>query len=330
MDDVVGVVLLGVVLGAAGAGAGIPDAAPAATVRHGQPEMRPARVKLNADEVVVPMDSFGGRPVVSLMLDGRGPHRFVLDTGAAGSVMSREVADTLDLAPLGEARVGSPGGATNPGTLVRIGRVKMGGAVLRDLSLVATDLSRVFSKPDHPVGVLSALAFSGHLVTFDYPRQRITVRKGELPAGNGADIFQYEEKHHIPTLEIAVAGVPVQAHLDSGSGRGLMLPAALAETLPLGGPLEDKGKARTVDGEWPIRQAPLDGTVTIGRFALENPVVVFADGSPFGNIGYEILKGYSLTVDRKNRRFRLAESAPAEPAPAAPATAAPGAARSPG
>jgi hypothetical protein len=305
-------VVLGFGLGAAGLSAG----AAAAMMQHAGHQMPPpAGVELKTPEVVVPMDSFGGRPVVGLMLDGQGPYRFVLDTGAGGSVMSQELADTLGLKSLGEARVGAPGGATNAGNLVRIGRVEMGGAVLTDLSLVATDLSRVFHLPDHPVGVLSALAFSSYLVTFDYPRQRIVLRAGELPPANGADIFEYQAGQHIPTLEITVAGVRVQAHLDSGSGSGLMLPGEMAGKLPLGGPLEEKGKARTVDGEWTLRKAPLKGTVTIGRFKVENPMIVFADGSPFGNIGYEILKGYAVTVDRKNLRFRLEE--PTAPVPVA-------------
>jgi len=296
-------VVLGIVVGFAGLGAGR-----AVMAQHMEHEMPPpAKVALGAAEVVVPMDSFGGRPVVSLLLNGRGPYRFVLDTGAGGSVMSQSLADSLGLASLGEARVGAPGGATNPGNMVDIGRVEMGDAVLSDLSLVATDLSRVFHLDDHPVGVLSALAFSGCLVTFDYPRKQILVREGELPVANGADIFAYTAEDHIPTLEISVAGVPVRAHLDSGSGHGLMLPAGMADKVPLAGPLVEKGKARTVDGEWPLREAPLKGTVTIGRLHLENPMLMFVEGSTFGNIGYEILKGFVVTVDRGNHRFRLEE-----------------------
>lgn len=275
----------------------------------------PAQVELKEGTVVVPMDSFGGRPVVSLSLDGKGPYRFVLDTGAGGSVVSRTLTDALGLRGEGEVRVGSPGGAANPGALVKFGTVGMGGATLRGVTMVATDLSRVFSRPDHPVGVLSALSFSGNLVTFDYPEKTIVITPGELPADNGRDIFAYRAEQHIPTMSIDVAGVKVDAHVDSGSGRGLMLPGSLAAKLPLGGPLEELAKAKTVDGEWPIRRAPLDGSVRIGRFTLDSPSIDFMEGAPIGNIGYGILKDYRLTVDRKNLRFRL------EPGEAAPAGA---------
>lgn len=273
----------------------------------------PAQVDLKEAKVIVPMDSFGGRPVVSLRLDGRGPYRFVLDTGAGGSVVSRALTDALGLKGEGDVRVGSPAGATNPGAFVKFEAVEMGGATLRGVTMVATDLSRVFSQPDHPVGVLSAQSFSGNLVTFDYPAKQIVLVPGELPAANGTDVFAYEAAQHIPTMSIDVAGVKVDAHVDSGSGRGLMLPGSLATKLPLAGPLEEQKKAKTVDGEWAIHRAPLDGKVRIGRFTLDRPPIDFMEGAPIGNIGYEILKDYRLTVDRKNLRFRL------EPGQAAPA-----------
>jgi hypothetical protein len=305
-------VVAGAALGAVALAAGLVVAQTEhAHIGHAPP---PEGVELKEAQVVVPMDSFGGRPVVSILLDGKGPFRFVLDSGAGGTVVSRALTDSLGLAPSGgEVRVGSPGGATNPGVFVRVEKVEMGGAVLRGVTMVATDLSRVFTLPEHPVGVLSALAFSGHLVTFDYPKQEIRIQPGELPSANGRDIFAYEAAQHIPTMTIDVAGTKVDAHVDSGSGRGLMLPGSLAKTVPLGGPLEEQTKAKTVDGEWPIHRAPIKGTVRIGRFSLTNPQADFMDGAPIGNIGYEILKDYRLTLDRTNLRFRLEPAALASP-----------------
>jgi aspartyl protease len=277
----------------------------------------PEGVELKETPVIVPMESFGGRPVVSLLLDGKGPFQFVLDTGAGGCVVSRALTDSLGLEASGDVRVGSPGGATNPGAFVKIGKVEMGGATLRGVTMIATDLSRVFHLPGAPVGVLSALVFAGNLVTFDYPKQQILIRPGELPAANGGDVFEYQAAQYIPTMTIDVAGTKVQAHVDSGSGRGVMLPGALAKTVPLGGALEEQAKVKTVDGEWPIHRAPLKGTVSIGRFKLTDPAVDFMEGAPVGNIGYEFLKDYRLTLDRKNLRFRLepgAAEAPARPA----------------
>lgn len=51
--------------------------------------------------------------------------------------------------------------------------------------------------------------------------------------------------------------------------------------------------------------ARLEGTVRMGRHAIDGPVVHFAEGAAEGNVGYEILRRFSLTFDAKNRRLKI-------------------------
>jgi hypothetical protein len=44
----------------------------------------PERVELRTGKAAVPMELFGGRPVVSVHINGKGPFQFILDTGAGG------------------------------------------------------------------------------------------------------------------------------------------------------------------------------------------------------------------------------------------------------
>ena len=77
-------ILTGTALGAAALAAGLAVAQtahphmPGGHIGHAPP---PEGMELKEAQVVVPMESFGGRPVVSLRLDGKGPYKFVLDTG---------------------------------------------------------------------------------------------------------------------------------------------------------------------------------------------------------------------------------------------------------
>src|ERR1700688_2388512 len=57
----------------------------------------PARIELRVPKTVVPMELFGGRPVVSVRVNGKGPFRFALDTGVTGTVVSKELAHELGL-----------------------------------------------------------------------------------------------------------------------------------------------------------------------------------------------------------------------------------------
>jgi predicted aspartyl protease len=270
---------------------------------HGLPA---PHVVLGKPEVVLPMLSFHGRPVVEVMLEGRGPYRFVLDTGASGTVLAESLAAKLELPSLGNARVGSQMGNSGTGRLVKIGRLDLPGASLSEVLAVATDLGRVFGSPDDPVGVLSATGlFPGYLVTFDYPRARVVLREGELPPPDGADVVVYDFSRRLPMLRIQVAGVELDALLDTGSERGLTLPAAYADRLPLAGKPAPAGTGRMVDKEFEIRAARLEGAVRIGRHAIDRPLVHFVEGKAEGNVGYEILRRFSLTFDAKNRRLKI-------------------------
>ena len=43
------------------------------------------------------MQDMGGRPVVDLKINGKGPYRFVLDTGATATVIGEELSRELSL-----------------------------------------------------------------------------------------------------------------------------------------------------------------------------------------------------------------------------------------
>src|SRR5262249_39558734 len=156
--------------------------------------------------VSVPMHWFTKRPVVEVKINDKGPYRFILDTGAQGSVLDQGLADELKLPVVGEARVGSPGGKGIPAKQVRLDRVEVGDAVLSGVPAVAFDRSFLDRGKDTPRGVLSASTFPGFLVTLDYPQSRFVIRRGQLPAADGARVFAYDAKRPLPEIPLSVAG----------------------------------------------------------------------------------------------------------------------------
>ncbi len=50
----------------------------------------PGTIELRSKEVSIPLSWFGRKPVVEVKINGRGPFRFYLDTGAQGSVLAQE------------------------------------------------------------------------------------------------------------------------------------------------------------------------------------------------------------------------------------------------
>ena len=49
---------------------------------HAGPQIpAPAGIVVPRDGVTIPMQDMGGRPVVEIKINGKGPYRFILDTG---------------------------------------------------------------------------------------------------------------------------------------------------------------------------------------------------------------------------------------------------------
>lgn len=266
-------------------------------------------IKLKTPEVTVPMDLTSGIPVVQFIVNGKGPYPFVVDTGAAGTVLSDSLAQELGLQSMGGVEVHSPmGDHSLPGKLVRIDTIEFGQAVLSNVFAVAFDASNVFHKPGAPRGVLSANSFSGYLLTLNYPQSRLELQAGELPSADGKQILDFDTSGSLISIPVRVAGTEIHADLDSGSINGIMLPGDYAKQLPLSGRLTQAESGHTVDATVEHWKGTLNGEVTVGDFSANNPEIIFSDQSPHANVGSKFLSRFSITVDRKNHRIQLKES----------------------
>ncbi len=271
---------------------------------------RPGSTKLPASPVTVPMEWAGHLASVSVRLNGQGPFRFAIDTGAAGAArIDTSVARALNLPVVGEALVGDPSGKNaKSAPIVRLESLEIGGA--RFGNLTATTGPYTGRIPGEKVdGILGFALFADCLVTLDYPGLRMKLASGELPAANGADVIDFHAERGIPSITIRVADREVEADVDAGAMGGISLPDALAAKLPLAEPPRVVGHARTVSNEFDIRAAELNGNVMIGGVTLERPRVEFQPFFPMANVGSRVLRDFALTFDQKNHRLKLARSA---------------------
>jgi len=69
--------------------------------------VRPLKTTIAAP-VEVPMGSMAGRPTIDVMIDGKGPFRFLVDTGAGTTVINQDLANELGLAVVDTTRIGDP------------------------------------------------------------------------------------------------------------------------------------------------------------------------------------------------------------------------------
>jgi len=276
---------------------------------HGPQIPGPTGIEVPQDGVTVPMQDMGGRPVIELQINGKGPYRFVLDSGALTTVVSDELSRELSLTPPPGVQVASVGSGPAP-AIVLIHDVHIGDAVLKDMIAATMPLGGLLKGENAPRGVLSAACFPGYLLTYDYPGKRISIKKGALASADSKSIFQYTEDQLLPTVPLRVAGRDTQVHLDTGSPFGLTLPVKFLADLPLASQPKEAGTVRTGGGEFPVSIAPVNGTIELGKYRLALDEIRFSDARPgpgpaVGNIGYGVLRDFVVTLDSKNRRIQL-------------------------
>lgn len=268
------------------------------------PKQAEPKISVPADGASVSMLEIGGRPVVEVRVNGQGPFRFILDTGATTTVVDSGLASQLSL----------PSSASGSS----IAQLQVGDVTLRDLSVMAAPVAAMFGGSDAPQNVLSALAFPGYLLTFDYPAKRITLRKGELKPADGKTVFSYGADELLPTMPVKVAGHDVRVHLDTGAPFALALPTKYKTEVPLAGPLEEGRKAKAHAGEFPVFKGVAAGAIEIGDYKLASRDLFFTDvvphagAIPQGQLGYAALREFTVTLDFANRRIELSRRAPVQ------------------
>ena len=280
-----------------------------AQMRVGPQVPTPTGIQVPGNGVTVPMQDMEGRPVIDVKINGKGPYRFVLDTGASTTVVSEELSRELSLTPPAGVQVAAVGGGPAP-TIVVIHDVHIRDALLEGMIAAVMPLGALLKGENAPRGVLSAANFPGYLLTYDYPGKLISIKKGALESADSNSIFQYTEEQVLPTVPVRIAGHDRQVHLDTGSAFGLTLPVKFLTELPLATQPKEAGRVRTGGGEFPVSIARLNGTIELGKYKLNLDEVRFSDARPgpgpvVGNIGYDVLRHFVVTLDSKNRRIQI-------------------------
>ena len=126
----------------------------------------------------------GGAVIVPVFVEGRGPHRFLVDTGANGSAVARSLAERLGLAPVAKRLVVTPAGDETR-LVVDLGRVSVGAAAADALLASIVDADRLRIDGTEVDGVLGQDFLARFDYTIDY-RRRVLVWEGLWRAGTAS------------------------------------------------------------------------------------------------------------------------------------------------
>jgi len=260
-----------------------------------------ALVELASHPVTIPMDFVLGKAAVALMINGQGPHSFILDTGAAQSVIDKALAEKLDLPVMRTGSLSSPGGEEFETEVVKADSILFGDALLTDAELTILDIPGAVGI--RMAGVLSYRHFSNVLLTIDYASQTISFEPGELNV-EGPNTIHYKYSDEIPEITVKINKKNYPLHLDIGSPGIITLPKDVADKLQFQSEPAFKGKATLVDRAVNIYEGKLKGEIQFAGLTLVNPIVGIID-LQFGQIGQGFFRDKALVIDQKNNLIRI-------------------------
>ncbi|HMF56208.1 MAG TPA: retropepsin-like aspartic protease [Pyrinomonadaceae bacterium] len=270
-----------------------------------------AAARPNTTVAEVPLKFNGPVPLVEVMVNGKGPFQFTIDTGGQGQArVDSSLVESLGLPKAGQVTA-SDGMGRNTRTLdtVKIESLKLGDAQFKNVVAVTRNYNENPRMP-HIDGILGFGLFADYLLTLDYPAGRVRIERGELPQADGAEILSYEETHGTPSVELAFGDVKVSAHVDTGNMMGaIMLPSSVISKLTLASEPRVVGRVRTVTSTVEISEASVKTSMRLGRYEFAQPTVAFAEIFNDANLGLRLLKNFALTFDQKNHRVRFVKQA---------------------
>ena len=249
----------------------------------------PKVTRLDAAIVRTPMVGTKTLPLVHVTLNNKGPYKLLVDSAANVTILQMRVADELQLPVL------RPGDKSK---LVALKDMRIGGAHFEDMVVGAKAWDEAID------GVLGFNVFAELLLTMDYPNQQLILKKGELPATNGKDIFTYGLDNRSPTLEITIGKERLNILVDTGARQALVIPNSIASKLKFAGELTPGPKMSTFHtAASDSRIGNLADELAMGIHRIVGTKVHIWEDVPV--LGSDLFKDFVLTFDQKNLRLRI-------------------------
>ncbi|MEO9485479.1 MAG: retropepsin-like aspartic protease [Ekhidna sp.] len=261
---------------------------------------QPTRVQRQS--IVLPMDVTTRRPIVEVMIDGKGPFKFIFDTGSSANVIDESLNEAFGFEVVGEDPLRTPGSENKlVSQRVNVEKVSFPGTnISKDAEMNVIAIKAMVSVD----GILGGYFLEDYLVTMDYPGSKLILTIGGLSKDDD-DVTSFIQNPRVLNLNIDVDGHSIEAHLDTGNPSAFTLPYSMKDKLTFKEPPVKGSPIRTPVASFNRWDAELVGSIKIGNATYENPKVMLAEGFEFVNLGYEVLKDLRTTIDRKNNLIKF-------------------------
>ena len=156
----------------------------------------------SVDVASIDIDIAGNHAYVNAMVNGVGPFRFLLDTGAGVTFVDRQLADSLGLQEAGTLPAAGVGGL-EAGKFARVDSIGLVDVSLYDLTVGVMDFSEINNYITMPIkGIIGYNLFSRLIVEIDYGSKKLNVYPAESEIfSGGADTLALEIESNHPIVK---------------------------------------------------------------------------------------------------------------------------------
>jgi len=255
------------------------------------------------------------RMTVPVLLSGKGPYRFLVDTGANRTAVSREVASALRLSA-GEAASLHDAAGVSAITTATVPALQLTRKEIRNVDAALLESANMGAD-----GILGTDSLRSQRVLFDFEAQTLSIVPSAVPdfrAEPGTIVVQGTRKNgRLVVTEATANGRPLTVVVDTGAqysiGNAALRKALLGAKLL--GPSQQV-ELQTVSGDKLAGEFTFVRQLEIGGVTIKDLLIVFADAHTFKLLGYErtpaLLLGMNamrafkkVSIDFASRRLRV-------------------------
>jgi hypothetical protein len=260
--------------------------------------------------------------MIKARINGKGPFLFYLDSGGH-DILSPRLARELGLKIAGNGRSGGAGETTVKTSYAKVASIDVGGAVLKNQTVVILETSPPEIVGEQIGGVLGVEFFERFVTTLDYQLNSVTFEDPHLfssaqrkLAGTPVKFKMYE---HMPQVAGRFEELPALYNIDTGSGQFVDMTRPFVERTDL---RSRYPTAVTIVSGFGTGGASHSTIVRAKSLALGDAAIArvpanlstaqrgaFSDPAYSGNVGNGILRNFRVTFDYPHETMYLARVA---------------------
>lgn len=269
----------------------------------------------------VALDDLAGILVVDSTIDGKGPYHFVLDTGAGITVVTPALAKAIDAKAAGSTSMRGMGEKTLDTQTVVLGSVAVGQARQTQVRAAIVELPPALTYQGRYgtiAGILGASFLSHYVVTIDVAGDRASFTSERYfdPPSGAASLPLSVNGQLIPMVTASAVGTAGRFEIDSGNNGDVVIAGDFARAHEIGaGAPTSETRYQGVGGAVDTKRVRLRSLMVDG-FVLHRIVAAFSQlgsgvlgtGEVDGNLGYDFIRRFVLTLDYPGWRLYLQKS----------------------